>query len=89
MDDISTEELSDISQDNTDSQKDLLSPSKREGELLSQIADLEDKLDLLGMVGNDKVNASNDSRTLKSEYSNQQNRARNAARVDEGLIAGA
>ncbi|CAG5094814.1 Oidioi.mRNA.OKI2018_I69.XSR.g13887.t1.cds [Oikopleura dioica] len=47
MDDISTEELSDISQDNTDSQKDLLSPSKREGELLSQIADLEDKLELL------------------------------------------
>ena len=50
MDDISTEELSDISQDNTDSQKDLLSPSKREGELLSQIADLEDKLELLGMA---------------------------------------
>ena len=48
MDDISTEELSDISQDNTDSQKDLLSPSKREGELLAQIADIEEKLELLG-----------------------------------------
>ena len=46
MDDISTEELSDISQDNTDSQKDLLSPSKREGELLAQIADIEEKLEL-------------------------------------------
>jgi len=47
MDDISTEELSDISQDNTDSQKDLLSPSKRKGEIIAQIADLEEKLELL------------------------------------------